>query len=1192
MCWQIIPTMFVLMDFLQLAAAHCMVHPVPPRNFTLPCVLLNETFLSPFSAGLRRELGASKIKPLMNEENFLCCLWSASSIDCSLYRASMQARKFIPSEINLSAPQQIDWSWNMECWIRGKLDLLVCNLQLLRLDLRADLKVNLLYSKSELSLGAASTSSVLGTVRVAPCHCGDQASCECLVASPSLNHTYLLWLEMPEAPVKLHLELAERGQVKLCWSSPALLPFPLQHQVRISAPLGHGDSQVRVPKSQVRIPKSQVRVPKSQVLQVALESSVAIDNALLDSASSVQVRSRNLHGPGFWSDWSSPYNLTLGAQVLYFPAKTLTSAGSNISFLCIYTNRAEPVEAREVVWWLNLAEEIPASQYSLVNNRVSKVTLFNLRATQPRGSFFSNALYCCHQSRECHHRYAEFYVVDMDFNISCETDGYLTKMTCRWSANPTTLLLGSLQLRYYRSQIYCSDFPSLSPNSEVKECHLQRNHSYECTFQPIFLLSGYTLWIEFKHFLGTLESSPTCVIPADVVKPLPPSDVGAELSRNSWGLLNLYEVPNPAGSWAVIKVEQLCVEYVVQVRCRELDGSGYWSDWSRAAQTLVQDIRAPLQGPEFWRIISEDPARKQRNVTLLWKPLMENHSLCSVSRYIIKHQTPGNSSWEEFVDHGTSWTFPWIEPTHTVTILAMNSVGISAINSNLTLSQQMSTVDAVQSLSAYLVNSTCVVVVWTLCPQIPGIKSFVIEWKNLNKEEQMKWLRVPPNLRKYFIYDHFILIEKYQFSLYPVFAGGVGKARATDHFAKGGFEPGNSGSLHVVLPIVFSTSVLLLGALLVSHQRMKKLLWEDVPNPRNCSWAQGVNFQQPETLEHLFAKHPEPMSCEPLLLEAEVVLEDISITKPLEKEEPGDFLGIDSTFPTPQDSECDSACSSSHFQSSSFSRSSQDGETTAQCGLRYATVISNSQSSGLCPRKTNARNCLDSCFLGEDSVGLGAFSSGAWEVGSGAFLVFPGSQPSRALSLVSSEGFSEPLDEAFPGSTQRSLYYLGITSLQKGHRDIFLADSSRGVCQLQSTDLLTEGVVLQHIPTNIKEFIQSSLKPKATIPYVPQFGVATAKGQEAMEKKLHLEHPRRDKTKRTKLTLKTKAREPKLVTVIGDKPAGSCQAKAGIDAGFRIHFLLLGRDRRAQFSGEWNDPFMEVSRKMIWLCLKIIFLQK
>ncbi|NXS19622.1 LEPR protein, partial [Mystacornis crossleyi] len=829
------------------------------------------------------------------------------------------------------------------------------------------------------------------------------------------------------------------------------------------------------------------------------------------------------------------------AQVLYFPPKTLTSAGSNISFLCIYKNKSKPVEAQEVVWWLNLAEEIPASQYSLVNNRVSKVTLFNLKATKPRGSFFYNALYCCHQSRECHHRYAELYVVDMDFNISCETDGYLTKMTCRWSANPTTLLLGSLQLRYYRSLGYCADFPSPSPNSEVKECHLQRNHSYECTFQPIFLLSGYTMWIEFEHFLGRLESSPTCVIPADVVKPLPPSNVGAELTRNV-GLLNvswtrpvfasrdvtfqirwsaghgeeipwqLSEAPGSAGSSAVIEVEQLCVEYVVQVRCRELRGAGFWSDWSRAARTLVQDIRAPLRGPEFWRIVSEDPARQQRNVTLLWKPLMENHSLCSVSRYIIKHQTPGNTSWEEYVDHGTSWSFPWIEPTHTVTILAMNSVGVSAINSNLTLSQQMSTVDAVQSLSAYLLNSTCVVVVWTLCPQIPGVTALVIEWKNLNKEEEMKWLRVPADLRKYFIYDHFILIEKYQFSLYPVFAGGVGKARATDQFAKGGFETGNTGSLHVVLPVVFSTSVLLLGALLVSHQRY---LVPSYPKSRGCSctgatllnWGPDIKislFFQPETLEHLFAKHPEPMSFEPLLLEAEIVLQDVSVTKALEKEEPRDFLGIDSVFPTPQDSECDSACSSSHFQGSSFSRSSQDGETTAQCDLKYAAVIGNSRSGGLCRRKTKPRSCLDRCFLAEDSVVLGAFSRGAWEVGNGAFLVFPGSpgwQPSRALSLISSEGFSEPLDDAFPGSAERSLYYLGITALEKGERDVLLTEGSRGMCQLQSTDLLTERAVLQHIPENVKGFIPSSLKPEATVPYVPQFQLATSKGQEATEKK-------------------------------------------------------------------------------------------
>ncbi|XP_025930286.1 leptin receptor isoform X1 [Apteryx rowi] len=1152
MYWQIILTMFVQLDFLQMAVAHCMVYQIPPRNFSLPCVLLNETLLSPFSArtvegwaGLNREHGAAEANSplIMTEESFLCCLWSDNNIDCSLYRASMQARMFIPSEISISASRETDSNWNIECWIKGELDLLVCGLRFLKLYLRSHLKVNLLYAVSELSLGEVSTSSLKGAVMVAPCDCSEYDKCECCVPSLRLNYTYIMWLQImigltplwsplmsvkpinivkPEPPLNLHLEMTEKGQVKICWSDPVLMPYPLKYEVKFSA----NSSQ-----------------NSWQVVRVVLETSLAIDNTLLDSLYLVQVRCKNLYGPGFWSDWSTPYDLHSGAEVLYFPPKILTSVGSNVSFHCIYNNKNKIVVSKKIVWWLNLVEEIPESQYTLVNDRVSKVTLFNLKATKPRGNFFYNAVYCCHQNRECHHRYAELYVVDVNINITCETDGYLTKMTCRWSANANTLLVGSsLQLRYYRSEIYCSDFPSTSPKSEVKECHLQRNLSYECTFQPIFLLSGYTMWIEFKHLLGTLESSPTCVIPADVVKPLPPSSVMAEITRNV-GLLNvswtnpaftnndlkfqiryavnreeitweLFEISDAPTRSALIKVQKLCVEYVVQVRCRGPDGLGYWSNWSRSAYTAVKDIKAPLQGPEFWRIIAEDPARRQKNVTLLWKPLMKNHSLCSVSRYVIKHQTSENTAWSEYVDNGTTCSFPWTEHTHTVTVLAMNSIGVSSINFNLTLSQQMSTVNAVQSLRAYPVNSTCVILTWTLAPQVYVITSFVIEWKNLNKEEEMKWVRVPPNISKYYIYDHFILIEKYQFSLYPIFAGGVGKSRATDQFIKDGSENQNNASLYVVLPIVISTSVLLLGALMTSHQRMKKLFWEDVPNPKNCSWAQGVNFQKPETFEHLFIKHPEAMSFEPLLLEPEIVLEDISVTRALKKEDAQDFLVIDSMFTKIQDSERDSACSSGHFNSNSFSESSHDDkvsrEITRQSSIKYATIMSNSKSSGLYEQKKNLSSAFDRCFLAEDSLVTGAFSSSSWEMGNRAFLLLPdqhGSQPSKtlSLSLISSEGFSEPSDQddtfTDGDSPERSLCYLGITSFEKRENDIFLTESSGVVCQFHAADLLKDMGFLQNTSPNLNAFIKNSLKYKASVPYMPQFQMTAAKAQETTENK-------------------------------------------------------------------------------------------
>lgn len=66
-------------------------------------------------------------------------------------------------------------------------------------------------------------------------------------------------------------------------------------------------------------------------------------------------------------------------------------------------------------------------------------------------------------------------------------------------------------------------------------------------------------------------------------------------------------------------------------------------------------------------------------------------------------------------------------------------------------------VNAVQSLIAYPVNSTCVILTWTLSPQIYVITSLIIEWRNLNKEEEMKWVRVPPNTSKYYIYGECVL---------------------------------------------------------------------------------------------------------------------------------------------------------------------------------------------------------------------------------------------------------------------------------------------------------------------------------------------------------------------------------------------------------------------------------------------------
>lgn len=878
-------------EFIYLTTAFNLAYPITPWRFKLSCMPPNTTYDFLLPAGISRntsnlnehyeavveaKLNSSStyISNLSSKTTFHCCFWSKEDKNCSVHADNMEGKAFV-STVNSLVFQQIGANWNIQCWMKEDLKLFICYMEsLFKNPFKTyDLKVHLLYVLPEV-LEESPPVPQKGSFQIVPCNCSVHDSCECHVPVPTakLNHTLLMYLKItlgginfqsplmsvkpinvvkPDPPLGLHMEITDTGNLKISWSSPTLVPFQLQYQVRYSE-------------------NSSTNVRKAN--EIVSATSLLIDSVLPGSSYEVQVRGKKLDGPGIWGDWSTPL-IFITQDVIYFPPKILTSVGSNVSFHCIYKSENKIVSSKKIVWWLNLAEKIPQSQYNMVGDRVSKVTFPNLNATKPRGKFTYDAVYCC-KEQECHHRYAELYVIDVNINISCETDGYLTKMTCRWSTNAIQSLEGStLQLRYHRSSLYCSDVPSIHPISEPKDCHLRRDGFYECIFQPIFLLSGYTMWIKINHSLGSLDSSPTCVVPDSVVKPLPPSSVKAEITvkigllKISWekpvfpennlkfqiryGLngkevqWKMYEVYDAKSKSASVPVPELCAVYAVQVRCKRLDGLGYWSNWSSPAYTVIMDIKVPTRGPEFWRMIDEDTSRKDRNVTLLWKPLMKNDSLCSVRKYVVKHHTSRNGTWSEDVGNHTKFTFLWTEQAHSVTVLAVNSIGASSVNFNLTFSWPMSKVNTVQSLSAYPLNSTCVLLSWTLTPSDYYLTYFITEWKILNEDSEIKWLRIPPSVKKYYIHDHFIPIEKYQFSLYPVFMEGVGKPKTINSFTQDDIEKHqNDAGLYVILLIIISSSILLLGTLLISHQRMKKLFWEDVPNPKNCSWAQGLNFQK------------------------------------------------------------------------------------------------------------------------------------------------------------------------------------------------------------------------------------------------------------------------------------------------------------------------------------------------------------
>ncbi|XP_020848826.1 leptin receptor [Phascolarctos cinereus] len=1145
-------------DFIRMIIAYDMAYQIPPWTFMLSCLPPNKTADFHWPSGFSKNISVfsgddqtadttfnsrdSQASEFASKESFYCCLWSEHDKNPSMCSNSIERKAFVSPLIFSQPLQQRGVSWSIECWVRGDLKILMCNLESLfkNSSKTSEFQARLSYVLSEASQQDSAMVSQKSNFQVVQCNCSQSKDCLCHVPMPiaKLSSISLIFLEItngtiflqspmmsvkpinivkPDPPLHLLMEITDDGKLKISWSSPLLLPYQLQYEVKYSV-------------------KSTETM--GQIAAIVLDTSLLVDNVLPGSSYTVQVRCKRLEGPGAWSDWSTPCNFTT-PEVIYFPPKILTSVGSNASFYCIYKHQNKIIPSKNVFWWLNLAEKIPPSHYDVMNAHVSRVTLLNMNATKPRGKYTYDAVYCC-QENECHHRYAELYVIDVNINISCETDGYLTKMTCRWPATTVASLVGSvLQLRYFRSSLYCSDFPTTHHASDPKDCHLQKDGFYECTFQPIFLLSGYTMWIQIIHSLGSLESPPVCIVPDSVVKPLPPSRVNAEIIVKT-GLLNVswrkpvlpenklqfqvrsavnghgeqwkvHQVYGSESKSASFQVLDLCTVYVAQVRCKRLDGLGYWSNWSNPAYTVVMDIKAPIRGPEFWGVINEDPMEKERNITLFWKPLGKNHSLCSVRKYVVNHYTVNNRTWSEDVGNDTKVTFPWTELAHTVTVVAVNSIGPSVVNFNLTFSWQMSTVNSVQSFSAHAINSSCVVLSWMVIPTEYTLMYFVIEWKNLDEENGIKWIRVSSNVKKYYIHDHFIPIEKYQFSLYPVFLKGVGKPMMTNTFTReDAMKQENDPGLYVIIPIIVFSSVLLLGTLLISHQRMKKLFWEDVPNPKNCSWAQGVNFHKPETFEHLFIKCTRAVAFGPFLLEPEPVSEDLIVESVWKSGEGNMLPALELSFCDPETEE-DSACPSDHITSIDLTQSGSHGTVCEQSkqSVKYAILMNNSKSGTLDNQQKRLNNSFSRCLSIKNSLLKGSFSSSSWEIETQGIWMLSDQHPSTRPSHFPFSGdFSElpDQDKNFPeeNSAQRPVYYLGITSTTKKENDIFWTETSGVMCPLPAHSLFTDVGARQDGCSGSRPFAETNLDlgasvRKTFVSYMPQFQSCSATMQKITE---------------------------------------------------------------------------------------------
>uniref|UniRef100_A0A4W3J3U0 Fibronectin type-III domain-containing protein n=1 Tax=Callorhinchus milii TaxID=7868 RepID=A0A4W3J3U0_CALMI len=646
--------------------------------------------------------------------------------------------------------------------------------------------------------------------------CEHREVVECLVPSVLPDNIYWVWLTArsapaslisplmvvtpgnivkPSAPRDLRWEVTTDGFHRLGWAGPKPPPFPLRYQLRYS----------------------------SLTPEAAWQVTLILSELQVEVSYTVQVRCVRRTSLGVWSDWSSPTQVDV-QEVTYQPSRVVTVPSSTVTVRCIFYNKMPGDEG--LVWLLNMVEKVPEDQYTLVSEHESRVTLWDLPVTSPgeRG----HVLQCCPNSTRCNYRYTEIFVVG-----ESPPDPKLThSLTRSGSETPPAYTLDSLSLSLSLTHSHslsfdCAELGGSEARGEMEECGVWRNEEQQCHVRPIHLLSAHVMWLEIHLPEQTLRSAPTCLIPMDVVKPWPPAGVNAEVTvpegllRVSWQEPRLppyplscqlrYSASSELGvrvGTAMVALADPCEVYVAGVRCRRSEGPGRWSEWSESARTEPRDLQAPTTGPDFWRLLTTDPASGQTNVTLVWKRLTQEEALCSVGGFSLRSLSSWGSTRLERVGDGaaTTYTFPLTPDLRTVSLIAFNSVGPSTNNYNLTLcfSWLDSTVTPTQTLG----SPNCAVVTWILAEGRERPWEYVVD---VSADPLTDW---SPDLLP---------------CCFPL----VGKT-----------ETEGADGLHVTLPLAFLSVVVLVGALLVSKRRVKKLMWQEIPNPNKCSWAQGVDFSK------------------------------------------------------------------------------------------------------------------------------------------------------------------------------------------------------------------------------------------------------------------------------------------------------------------------------------------------------------
>lgn len=251
----------------------------------------------------------------------------------------------------------------------------------------------------------------------------------------------------------------------------------------------------------------------------------------------------------------------------------------------------------------------------------------------------------------------------------------------------------------------------------------------------------------------------------------------------------------------------------------------------------------------------------------------------------------------------------------------------------------------------------------------------------------------------------------------------------------------------------------------------------------------------------------------PLLLEPEPISEEISVdTAWNNKDEmvPAAMISLLLTTPDPdRGSICISdQCNSATFSGAPSTQVTCEDECQRQPSVKYATLVSHLKMVETEEEQELLNGSVSKSISSEHSPLSASFPSSSWEIEAQAFFLLSDQQPNTISPPVSFSGLDEllELEGNFPEEDQseKSVYYLGVTSIKKRETDMFLTDDSEVLCPFPAHCLFSDIRILQE---SCSHFVENNLNlgtsaKKTFVPYMPQFQTCSTHSHKIMETKV------------------------------------------------------------------------------------------